>query len=342
MRISEVVAKTGIPKRTIYFYIKEKLLLPREDPINGYHDFSEEDVTSLIIISRLRKLDFPLADIRTILRFPGTASYYFYQQMDILTERIEYLRRNVDAMARTFENEPVSFDRNALAASLEQIEDTVREPVTTDAFNERDAKIIPLFIWSPYLNKSKNEYQEFIWSKISKKVIADYQPFLRSMKRIISSLEPEQLQYSSERTSRQSGEIAALTPATTEDYARKVTGQIRDFIDNQELVAKWNLVYQPLIYPLLTIGYSEISNMMFELNDEYKHFYDNVCILCDYIWRFMMEEEKGQRLYEDITRKLKPIDWDMNGRGELERMSVFSFSPYAVLNEKEIERILYG
>lgn len=103
MRIKEVIEKTGLSRRTIQFYISQKLIMPREDPVNGYHDFSEEDVRNLIIISRLRRLDFPVSDIRHILRFPGTASYYFYRQIDTLTKRIDTMRRNVDILARYFE-----------------------------------------------------------------------------------------------------------------------------------------------------------------------------------------------------------------------------------------------
>ena len=79
-----------------------------------------------------------------------------------------------------------------------------------DDFTELDKRIIPLFIWTPYLSGNRSEYQEFIWSKISRKVIEDYQPFLRSMKYIISALTPEQLTYSSKKTAQQAEKIASL------------------------------------------------------------------------------------------------------------------------------------
>ena len=66
MRIQEVVTKTGLQKRTIYFYIKEKMITPVICPENGYHDFSEEDVSHLIIIRKLRDAGLSLADIRSI------------------------------------------------------------------------------------------------------------------------------------------------------------------------------------------------------------------------------------------------------------------------------------
>ena len=76
MRIQEVVKRTNLQKRTIYFYIKEQLITPASNLENGYHDFSEEDVSRLIMIRKLRDAGLPLADIRSILSNPRTAPYY--------------------------------------------------------------------------------------------------------------------------------------------------------------------------------------------------------------------------------------------------------------------------
>lgn len=340
MRIGEVIAKTGLSRRTIHFYIKEALISPQENPENGYHDFSEEDVENLLLTARLRKLDFSLNDIRTILRFPSTASYYLYRQMDTLTRKIEDMQQNVDCISRFFEEEPGAIDRRSLSACLNMLEASA-PACEKDRFTERDGRIIPLFIWAPYITKLRTQYQEFVWDKISRKVISGYQPFLRSMKRIISAVEPARLQYSSEQSSRQAGEIAALSREDTPAYARRMLGQIADFLRDDELVVKWNLVYPSLIHPLLTIGYSEISEMMFELNEEYRRFYDKVCILCGLIWELLTESEEGILIYRQISRKLSPIDWEENGKGELERMSIFSFTPYAMLTKEELKRILF-
>lgn len=340
MRIREVVEKTGIPKRTIYFYISQKLIEPEENPGNGYHDFSQEDVRRLIIISGLRRLDFSLADIKSILRFPGTASYYFYRQMDILEKRVEALKHNVDILGKYFESETAPADCFSYLENLRLTEEGPGQEPAFDVFTEQDARIIPLFIWAPYVTQSRSEYQDFIWTKISRRVTEDYRPFLHGMKRIISSLKPEQLTYSSDRTSAQSSEIAALKPDETEGYADKMLTQIAAFLEDEALVKKWNLVYLPFIHPLLTIGYSEISIMMFELNGEYKSFYDNVCILCDRLWLLLHNTDYGRELFQKMNERLLPINWEQNGRGELERMTVFPFSPYAILEEKEIKKIL--
>lgn len=338
MRIREVIARTGLSRRTIQFYIKEGLITPSEDPANGYHDFCGEDVENLLLITGLRRLDFPLSDIRTILQFPSTASYYFYRQMDTLSRRMESMQQSIDFLSHFFEEEPGETDRRALLEKL-SLPETGAPPRDAERFTDLDARIIPLFIWSPYLTGARTEYQEFVWEKISRRVIEDYRPFLRSMKRIISSLDPAQLQYSAEQTARQSGEIAALSEEDTPAYALKMLGQIRSFLEDGDLVARWNLVYPSLIRPLLTIGYSDISRMMFELNEEYKRFYDKVCVLCGRIWELMAETEEGRRLHKLITERLLPIDWEENGKWELERMSVFRFTPYAVLSGETLRKI---
>lgn len=117
--------------------------------------------------------------------------------------------------------------------------------------------------------------------------------------------------------------------------------QIDAFLRNSALVEKWNLVYPPLIYPLLTIGYSELSSMMFELNSDYERFYNNICVLCGLIWNLLQTTEHGTRIYEEITEKLLPINWEQNGKGELERMTVFAFSPYALLEKEDIKKLLF-
>lgn len=50
MRIQEVMGKTGLSRRTIHYYIDQKLIIPPVNEGNGYHDFTGEDVQKLFII----------------------------------------------------------------------------------------------------------------------------------------------------------------------------------------------------------------------------------------------------------------------------------------------------
>lgn len=63
MRIQEVESKTGLTRANIRFYEKENLIeIDRKE--NGYRDYSEENVDTLLKIKLLRQLNITIDDIR--------------------------------------------------------------------------------------------------------------------------------------------------------------------------------------------------------------------------------------------------------------------------------------
>lgn len=64
MKINEVEALVGITKKNIRFYEDAGLLFPRRNSENGYRDYGDADVEILRRIKLLRKLGFPLEEIR--------------------------------------------------------------------------------------------------------------------------------------------------------------------------------------------------------------------------------------------------------------------------------------
>lgn len=64
MKINEVETLVGITKKNIRFYEDEGLLSPRRNSENGYRDYGEAEVEILRRIKLLRKLGFPLEEIR--------------------------------------------------------------------------------------------------------------------------------------------------------------------------------------------------------------------------------------------------------------------------------------
>lgn len=67
MKIKDVEKRTGITSYNIRFYEKENLLIPKRNPVNGYREYTEEDILLLNRIKMLRMLDIPVSDIRKIL-----------------------------------------------------------------------------------------------------------------------------------------------------------------------------------------------------------------------------------------------------------------------------------
>ena len=58
---SKIAGQVALPHRNIH------LLIPKRNPVNGYREYTEEDILLLNRIKMLRMLDIPVSDIRKIL-----------------------------------------------------------------------------------------------------------------------------------------------------------------------------------------------------------------------------------------------------------------------------------
>ena len=67
MKIKDVEKRTGITSYNIRFYEKEHLLVPKRNPVNGYREYTEEDILLLNRIKMLRMLDISVSDIRKMM-----------------------------------------------------------------------------------------------------------------------------------------------------------------------------------------------------------------------------------------------------------------------------------
>lgn len=64
LKINEVEALVGITRKNIRFYESEGLLAPRRNSENGYRDYGDAEIRTLLQIKLLRKLGVSLEEIR--------------------------------------------------------------------------------------------------------------------------------------------------------------------------------------------------------------------------------------------------------------------------------------
>ncbi|SFO97489.1 DNA-binding transcriptional regulator, MerR family [Amycolatopsis arida] len=110
MRIGELSARTGTPRRLLRYYEEQGLLVPRRCA-NGYRDYDEELVDRVLQIRGLLDAGLPTRIIRQILPcLDGTRRIHvadatpemiatLERERDRMTERIQCLVRNRDAIA---------------------------------------------------------------------------------------------------------------------------------------------------------------------------------------------------------------------------------------------------
>ena len=95
MTIREAEVRTGLDRATIRFYEKEGLFTPWRLE-NGYRDYSEADIATLLRIKLLRELGVTLEEIRSLQQGHTVLS-------DTLTHRIQMLEQERAANARARE-----------------------------------------------------------------------------------------------------------------------------------------------------------------------------------------------------------------------------------------------
>ncbi|TDC58751.1 MerR family transcriptional regulator [Actinomadura sp. KC345] len=78
MQIGEVADRTGLSLRTIRHYEEVGLALPTARSQGGFRLYTDDDVTRLLVIKRMKPLDFTLEEMRDLLdildrlQSPGT------------------------------------------------------------------------------------------------------------------------------------------------------------------------------------------------------------------------------------------------------------------------------
>ena len=66
MTIKEIEQTTGLPRSSIRFYEKEKLISPIRNASNGYREYSEADIETIKKVTYLRTLGISIEDIRKL------------------------------------------------------------------------------------------------------------------------------------------------------------------------------------------------------------------------------------------------------------------------------------
>lgn len=84
MTIREVEEKLKISRANVRYYEKEGLLVTKRNPVNGYREYSQENVNNLQKIVFLRSLDVSIADLRMVMRQEVALSEIIEKQMNIL------------------------------------------------------------------------------------------------------------------------------------------------------------------------------------------------------------------------------------------------------------------
>ncbi|HZG05380.1 MAG TPA: MerR family transcriptional regulator [Streptomyces sp.] len=104
MQIGEVAERTGLSLRTIRHYEEVGLVVPSARSKGGFRLYTEADVDRLMVIRRMKPLDFSLEEMRDLLRITDRLSSdepLPDAERERLRERLDAYRKVADARCET-------------------------------------------------------------------------------------------------------------------------------------------------------------------------------------------------------------------------------------------------
>lgn len=338
MRIQEVIRKTGLSRRTIYYYIGQKLITPDINKNNGYHIFSETDIQKLFLIRKLREAGLPLADIRSILARPRTTPFYLHKQLNKLQVQLLSIQKAISELDRLTGQLPVCQSLDQLA---DMLQDTRFLPDDAPRYQmeSRDAQLLAQYLWMAYLDTPVTEYQQFLWQKITQHTLKHASTDLKTMSRYLQYLSPEQIDATNVNQYLRNQKIISLTESDYPHFVKELKHSLLAFASDPLQQEKWNLLYQPVIHPTALFCVS-VSGWMREFHPAYRRYYENTHTCCRLLKHFM-DSPEGYELKTSLNKALQGnCDVRTGYYGELEVASTFHKSIYALLSPEEIREFL--
>ncbi len=324
MRINEVVQITGLTKRTIYFYIDQKLISPHVNKNNGYKDFSKDDLEKLIIIKKLRSINLPLADIRAILSHPNTSHLYLHRHLNKLNNDLQNLSNNISSLDLLIDTLPFEMTLNSLKISLNSIKPIDNnDKLNNCKYFKKDAHLISLYMWESFLYVPMTEYREYLWNKVLKITEEAAETSLYKFEEYLYHLSDEDIEKECFIHNETLSSVAALTEADYSAYAEKIISNIKIFLSNDPLISLWKKVYHITVKPCTAFYDSSVAELMCEFNPKFKNYFNNIHVCCNLAYDYL-NSENGLSLKKELEDKLSGfIDINSFHHGELEYLSCF-------------------
>lgn len=321
MKIQKVVELTGLNKKTIHFYINKELITPSQNSENGYYCFNHEDVTSLTVIQIMRRLGMPLTEVSRILSHPNLTHFYLHRHLERQKTQLKEQLESIECLNHFVNELSIEFDLSYLVEcwkKAEQTEYAGKWSQLQTTLPNREAELVSMLVWSPFLCVPMTEYRQYLWNKINANVeilLNEGPPGLRKYFQALGSsvVEKSVGAYFSDTET-----IAALTPDQLDGFVAETIKGCRRLVENPVLKSHWKVTYTHIILPLIPFIFGETGKLMAEYNPKYASYLKNLSQCRTRVRSYLLSRD-GQELHRllltalDGKFDLEPFDGGIIG-----------------------------
>ncbi|MEG0076735.1 MerR family transcriptional regulator [Anaerorhabdus sp.] len=269
MRIQEVIQITGLTKKAIHFYIEKNLINPTKNSNNGYYDLDDEDLRKLKLICLFRQIGFSIETIQEIFTFPTMTNYFFHRQVNLLKHKIIENQKQLENLCSIIEAIPPNATPEYICDnySISKLLDEPTNNYIETLFPCNDARMIAILILAPFLDIHVDEYRKFLWDRISSELQLQFKDNLIYLQRIIYSQSAIEINTTSSQSYKLFMDLSIST--SFEEFQQYLMQRCHELINNQSLLLRWTILYQPILLPLQGF-YKNISELMSAYSPRYE------------------------------------------------------------------------
>jgi len=284
--------------------MEEKLITPKADKRNGYYIFSNEDIEKLMIIQKLRKADFSINDIRSVMEHPNTAHFYLQKQIELLEKEQDLMNQKIDCLSRLNDQLPVNVGYQDLAETLQTMLFPNKNDNQKKSGKEDDAKLVTLYLWGSFLKDlPMTEYRQYLWEKVLKEMIKSNDSNILTLKKYLYSLPADKLDEGFAKRFEYMQGIIRLTPDDYGTYVNWMKVQVSKLLKSKKHLELWRTTYFSNTLPLTCLFDSPVSELISELSPSYSLYYKNIHTCCQelYLWLYTPEGQTVRsKLFETL------------------------------------------
>lgn len=337
MKLSEVMKLTGLSRKAIYLYEEKELLSPNKVPkgeVREYREYTEEDVSRLRLIARLRELEFSLADIEKIL-YGNSVDMVFHNHVRQQRDKLSELMLTVDKLDETLSKLPPNSSSRDLGCVLEEVLPSEVSNSLSYRLEEDCSSVqvrrVAMLLFEAFLDKPLSTRE-------------DWDTWYTILELLEESITPEILDYYAEFY----GELT--TDQLCEDYAlrrRLVCGytnysdmeekakaaelmqELKCLVTDEDLFGQWYDFYCKLA--LNNTWHGDVSSYVHTLSNVYSSYEEHFIHMKQQYLDPLLDTSEGKFLKAMITEK-------MAGRDMFNFVGLIYFDFY----NNTLRRVRYG
>ena len=320
MKINEVVKRTGMTKRTIYFYIEEQFIKPQINSDNGYYIFTDVDVEHLLLLQQLRKADFSIKDIHGLLEHPSSAYIYICKQIEKLRQEEKKLNQKIQGLLQIANQLPMQISYETFASIIQN--NIFPEPDSDSIItSEKDAELVCLYLWGSFLqNIEMTEYRQFLWNKLLSQIAKSHDWAIYRLKEYLYSLPANQIDDVFASRNLHINKIISLTEETLSFYVEEMKLLLDKHSNSLAFISYWKNNYEKQIKITTVLYDSEFNALATELSPCFSIYCQNIHKCCRLIYEWLHSEE-GRFIYEKLLENLDGyMNLEDNHHGEIAAM----------------------